>query len=132
LIKDSLRMLDLGYMRSTMDLGELGNYIEDQGAEYLSNYIMGSKKLASLNVNHNHISEFGMQMLAGAIRKNRSLVDLEYVQYGVSLDSINAKEIKSCLNSNQKLFLQEYSQEELDDIRIPQHVREIHSVYRTH
>lgn len=130
--RDAIRTLDLGYMRSTMDLGELGNYVEDEGAEYLSEYIRKSNRLASLNINHNHISELGMQMLMSAVRANRSLVELEYVQYGVSLDSINASELKKSLERNQKLFVEDCSQQELDDVKIPEHVREIYSVYRTH
>jgi len=124
----SIKMLDLGYMRATMDLGELGNFIEDQGSEYLCKFIKTSTKLASLSVTYNHISDYGMQKLANAIAMSKSLVSFEYVQYGVALSSIDADLIKQTMLANRSF----YSQNELEEIFIPEHVREIYSVYRTH
>jgi hypothetical protein len=56
-----------------MDLGELGNYMEDEGAKCLSEFIEASTRLASLCVTYNHISEYGMQKLAAAVARSKSL-----------------------------------------------------------
>jgi len=111
-----------------MDLGELGNYMEDEGAECLSEFIEVSTRLASLCVTYNHISEYGMQKLAGAVAKSKSLVSFEYVQYGVALNGINADLVRQGLLANRS----RYSEDQLEEILIPAHVRDIYSVYRTH
>ena len=129
----SLSVLDLGYMRATMDLGELGNYIEDEGAFYLSKLIPSLSKLVSLSITHNHLTHTGMRFVVDAIKKAGKLVHFDYVQYGVSLDEKMHVELRKCLRENREAFLGGgHTEAQLEAILIPEHVKEIYSVYRTH
>ena len=129
---DKLKVLDIGYMRSTMDLGELGNFIEDQGAEYLSDFLRNSKSLVSLNITHNHITQKGLQKIVNSLKLNESLLYLDYIQFGVSLNEITLTCLRNLLERNRKKFLDKFDENYLESIVIPEHVKEIYSVYRTH
>jgi Ran GTPase-activating protein (RanGAP) involved in mRNA processing and transport len=127
---DRIRVLELGYMRATLDLGELGNFIEDEGAEHLARYIEKSKNLLSLSITHNHITEKGMAAIKRAVKVNESLVSLDYVQYGVPVSEVVLEDLKRTLDNNRKQY--ELKKIDIESILIPEHVREIYSVYRTH
>ena len=87
-------------------MGELGNYIEDEGAFYLAKLIPSLKMLLSLSITHNHISQIGMKLIVNAIRDKTNLIHFDYVQYGVSLndgilnDLRKHKFIRSCRKLN--------------------------------
>ena len=127
-----IEMLDIGFMRATMDLGELGNYISDEGAVHLAAYLKATTKLVSLNITHNHITERGMQTIINAVDLNTSLIYFDYVQYGVSFDESALNKLKRSSQRNEKQFLENNSHEALEAIVKPEHVKEIYSVYRTH
>lgn len=126
-----IQVLDLGYMRSTMDMGELGNYIEDTGAEYLSKFLEKSNNIVSLNITHNHIKEYGFSKLVEALKKNKTLISLDYAQFGFSVSYGIRLELSEILEANRNQFLAEKSEKELNELMIPSHVAEIYSVYRT-
>ncbi len=127
---DRICVLDLGYMRATLDLGELGNCVGDEGAAYLASYVEHSPSLVSLNVTHNHITERGMRALGRAVKRNKSLVSLDYVQFGVPVSEVVLGEMKRTLENNRKQY--ELRRVDVEAILIPEHVKEIYSVYRTH
>ena len=127
-----LSVLDLGYMRSTMDLGELGNYIEDEGAFYLSKLIPSLGKLMSLSITHNHITQMGMRLIVNEIGNSSTLIHFDYVQYGVSLNDEMLNGLRKHLQANKGNLLKTHSETELDSVMVPDHVKEIYSVYRTH
>jgi hypothetical protein len=127
---DKMRVLDLGYMRSTLDLGELGNCVEDEGAAHLAAYVQKSKSLVSLNVTHNHITEKGMRAIAKAVKRNESLVSIDYVQFGVPMSEIVLGDMRRTLENNRKQY--ELKKVDVEAILVPEHVKEIYSVYRTH
>ena len=126
-----IQVLDIGYMRSTIDMGELGNYIEDTGAEYLSK-LLEKSNLASLTITNNHIKEYGLYKLVEALKKNKSLIYFDYTQFGISISSYVMDELNKILTSNREHFLTRNSDKKLNDIMVPDHVAEIYSVYRTH
>ena len=111
-----------------MDLGELGNYIEDEGAFYLAKLIPSLEKLLSLSITHNHITQKGMQLVVNAIKKSNNLISFDYVQYGVSLNDEMLNDLRKHLQSNKENL----QISDLDSFMIPDHVKEIYSVYRTH
>ena len=125
---NGIQMLDLGYSRSTVDLGELGNQIEDEGAILLSKYLQSTDSLISLNITHNHITQRGMKALVEAVKANKSLVSLDYVQYGVSLNEFTLIEMRQSLERNRSLM----RPADVEEVLIPEHISEIYSVYRTH
>lgn len=128
----SLMVLDLGYPRATMDLGELGNFIEDEGAIYLANLIANTDRLISLNITHNHITQRGIQLLVDALEFNQSLLQIDYVQFGTSLNEITLSEMRMYLERNWKRLKQTRQDFNPETVLVPDHVKQIYSVYRTH
>ncbi|CAF0841622.1 unnamed protein product [Brachionus calyciflorus] len=128
----SLLNLDIGYMKASMDLGELGNFIENEGADYLSELIETNQSLMCLNITHNHITQIGMKRIVEAVKKNESLINLEYVQYGVSLNEITLTQLRYSLALNKKKLSEKQPNFDPEEVIIPKHVKEIYSVYRTH
>jgi len=113
-------------------MGELGNYIEDEGAFYLAKLIPSLKMLLSLSLTHNHISQIGMKLIVNAIREKTNLIHFDYVQYGVSLNDGILNDLRKQLEFNKETLLKTHSNKMIDSIMIPDHVNEIYSVYRTH
>ena len=74
------------------------------------------------------LSEYGIQNIVKAIANSESLMHLEYAQYGVALNSIDADLLRQGLQTYQAKF----SEDKLQEILIPAHARYVHSVYRTH
>lgn len=128
----TLAVLDLGYTRSTMDLGELGNFMEDEGAMCLGNMIGKTNKLISLSITHNHITQRGMRLLVDAIEFNKSLIHFDYVQFGTSLNEITLSELRGYLERNRMDLKKNQPDFDADAILIPDHVKQMYSVYRTH
>lgn len=128
---ETIRIVDLGYQRSTMDLGELNNFIQDEGVEYLSQ-ILKYTNLISLNITHNHVTQNGFQILVDSIRENQTMCYLDYGQFGVHFNAVTIECLKSYLKRNKELFLAKNSEKDLESVIIPEHVKEIYSVYRTH
>ncbi len=127
--KSSIKVLDLGYMRSSMDLGELNNFIEDEGCIYLSDLFKNdSIDLISLNITHNHISRIGFEILVDSIEKNKKLSFLDYNQFGMHFNTEKISLLKSYLKRNHDLL----DENLIQSIIVPDHVKEIYSVYRTH
>jgi hypothetical protein len=115
-----------------MDLGELGNFIQDEGASFLAKLIEKNDILTVLNITHNHITQAGMKQIVEAVKKNNSLVQLDYVQYGASLNEITLTEMRQKLAANKKKLNQDRPDFDLEELIIPKHVQDIYSVYRTH
>lgn len=132
-VHPSLKVLDMGYIKATMDLGELGNYIEDEGAFYLSKVLEKSDKIMWINITHNMITQKGLQVIVDKIKDmNRTLLYFDYVQYGTSLNEITLTDLRNSLQRNRDELLQRQPDFNPDSIFVPDHVREIYSVYRTH
>lgn len=136
-LSDSLRnhpnlmVLDLGYMRSTIDLGELGNCIGDDGIPHLIELIK-STKLISLNITHNHITKFGLTQLFNELDNfSKYLIYFDYVQYSVAINDKMINDLKLLKERNTN-FVTNEAKIDHESIVIPDHVKKIYSVYRTH
>ena len=133
----SLAVLDLGYTRATLDLGEMANWIGDDGAVHLAQVIGAGQasRLVSLNVVGNLIGEAGVRSLLDAVRSDggRRLVQLECGQFGMPLRQVILDEMRRSLDANRRALEADdpHYAANLQDILVPQHVKEIYSVYRT-
>ncbi len=123
-------------MRATLDLGEMANFIGDDGASHLANVISSGKtRLVSLNVIDNLIGEAGIRCLLDAVQSvgGKHLVHLECSQFGMPLRQVVLDEIRRALDINKKAL--ECDNKEfkgyLDEILVPTHIKDIYSVYRT-
>ncbi|RNA15578.1 leucine rich repeat [Brachionus plicatilis] len=129
----SLLLLDLGYMKASMDVGELGNFIQDEGAEYLAEMVRKNKSLLSLNVNNNHMTRIGIMKIRDAVRDNDSLIQLEFsLGHGLYIDRIIMAEVSEKLKLNKQKLICQKPDFDIEELFIPLHVKEIYSVYRTH
>ena len=72
----SLRSLDLGYSASTKVLGSKANYVGDQGAITIANYLKNNSSLRKLNLYKTGVAQQGQAALTDALECNHSLCEL--------------------------------------------------------
>lgn len=127
----SLSSLNLGFNKSTAALGELSNYIQDKGCYYLSLSLCFNKKLRELDLTQNGIYQSGIDCLIKILRekKNVKLVTLRTGSWGITRNDIAEEEKQSLLLRNLNLCSKE-ELKEVAEIHMPEHVRDIYSVYR--
>lgn len=131
----NLIILDLGFYKSTSDLGELPNNIGDLGAEYAADFIIKNKKIKHISVLHNNISNEGLAKLSNAVLQSNNLLYMNYEQYDLKMDPVINKTIREKLKQNIKnnlgLTISQFMNE--NHFRYMKHtkkVKNIDSVYR--
>jgi len=132
----TLLSLQLGFMKATAALGELGNNIGDEGAAVLARALEGNNTLRELDVSQNGLTQKGVDSFLKVLvdgpdgeKGNTSLLTLGTASWGITRNDIAMNELEAVLARNQKLC----SMEELADAaeaHVPKHVRDIYSVYR--
>lgn len=127
----SLELLDLGFTKATVAVGELGNFIGDEGARALAATLKRNATLRSLDLLHNYISQLGVNFLRDALKFNRTLVTLQLTQFGRVHNEPGKEEIRAALARNRGLVPPELT-EQVTKVDLPDHITEIYSVYRTH
>jgi Ran GTPase-activating protein (RanGAP) involved in mRNA processing and transport len=130
-----IQVLDLGYTKATLEIGELGNWIGDEGALHVAELVAHSKSLMALSVAHNQITQRGMRMIVDALcnaSAHSRLVHLDYIQFGVSLNELMLNALRNRLNENKLNLTLERPDFDILSLLQPDHVNQIYSVYRTH
>ena len=93
----SIVLLDLGFTKATVAVGELGNFIGDDGARSLAEMLRTNTVLRSLDLLHNYISQVGVNHLREALRVNKTLVWLQLTQFGKVHNEIGKEELRAAL-----------------------------------
>jgi len=127
----SITLLDLGFTKATVAVGELGNYIGDPGAAALADMLRTNTTLRSLDLLHNYISQVGVNHLREALAVNHTLVWLQLTQFGKLHNEPGKEALRLALQRN-RARVPEDQQERLEAVNLPPHITEIYSVYRTH
>ena len=127
----SIVLLDLGFTKATVAVGELGNFIGDDGARSLAEMLRTNIVLRSLDLLHNYISQVGVNHLREALRVNKTLVWLQLTQFGKVHNEIGKEELRAAQQRNRALVADDQA-EDIARINLPDHITEIYSVYRTH
>lgn len=127
----SIELLDLGFTKATVAVGELGNFIGDEGARALAATLKRNTTLRSLDLLHNYISQLGVNHLRDALKVNRTLVTLQLTQFGRVHNEPGKEEIRAALARNRGLVPPEL-EARVTKVDLPDHITEIYSVYRTH
>ncbi|MDO9015869.1 MAG: DUF924 family protein [Deltaproteobacteria bacterium] len=127
----SIALLDLGFTKATVAVGELGNLAGDEGARALAEMLTGNTALRSLDLLHNHISQAGVNHLREALKVNRTLTSLQLTQFGKVQSGVGREEIRAALERNRALVPADQA-EAVAKLEMPDHVGDIYSVYRTH
>jgi Ran GTPase-activating protein (RanGAP) involved in mRNA processing and transport len=125
-----LELLDLGFTKATVAVGEYGNFLGDEGAAAMGHLLAHNAALRSLDLLHNFISQAGVNVIRDGLAANRTLVALQLTQFGKVHNEPGKEEIRAALRRN--LALMPGGAEALAELELPAHVREIYSVYRTH
>lgn len=81
-----LTVLDIGMYKSTADMGEITNKIDDIGAFWIARLISENTTIKYLSCLNNGISESGVKGLIDAYEGNTTLLYLIVTQYGLILD----------------------------------------------
>lgn len=121
--------LDLGFLKSTIAVRELGNRITDVGAQHLAKLLTHNTTLRSLSFHYHLFTSEGVSALAKALENNHSLISTGETRF--SKEPVLSKHINSLLERNRKEASAAFPDLKLEEIDIPQHVNEIFSVYRT-
>lgn len=127
----SITLLDLGFTKATVAVGENGNFIGDEGARSLAQMLRTNTNLRSLDLLHNYISQAGVNHLREALKVNDTLVWLQLTQFGKEHNEPGKEELRAALERNRARVPADQS-ERLAKINLPDHITEIYSVYRTH
>jgi Ran GTPase-activating protein (RanGAP) involved in mRNA processing and transport len=129
-----IQMLNIGMYKSTADLGELPNRIENGGMVHLAKLITSNPNIKILSVFNNNIDNVGIKILADAIKENNSVLYIEYGQYGLVVDKDSAYAISTKINENCLRELgMDYNTFVKNKLRFMKHtsrVKYIDSVYR--
>lgn len=127
----TLELLDLGFTKATVAVGELGNCLGDDGARVLAAMLTTNTALRSLDLLHNYISQRGVNFIREAMKHNHTLLRLQLTQFGKVHNEPGKEELRAALQRNRARLTPEQSAA-AEQVDLPDHVREIYSVYRTH
>lgn len=124
-----INFLNIGYIKSTVAVGEAANMISDQGAQYIANMLTTNKVIRHLDLLHNSISQLGVNYIIEALKVNTTLVKLQLTQFGKTHNEPGKEFIKGKLGSNYAL-LSEEERSVIDESILPWYIKDIYSVYR--
>lgn len=125
--KKNLVTLDLGWRRGTLELGEEGNMIGDEGGAYLAEKLFPTVR--QLDLMNNLMSDEGLKAVAEKV--NDRVLSLRITPRGRRNPDVE-KELRQKCKANEQRFEQETGEEaeRVREARWPKHVKEIYSIYR--
>ena len=126
----SINFLNVGYIKSTDAVHELGNFIGDEGALYMAEMLKHNTVIRHLDLLHNSISQTGVNHIISALEKNNTLVKLQLTQFGKVHNEPGKEYIKEKLSENYSK-LDDKERVIVDKIIMPWYIEDIYSVYRT-
>ncbi|QDV19189.1 Leucine Rich repeats (2 copies) [Gimesia panareensis] len=112
--------LDLGYDRSTRVLGEEPNNLGDAGAAQIARLIQINRRLRSVDLTRNQITDRGARLLIAALEQNPALINLSI-----------GKGMSSPLRSRLHELLERNRKQQPDQPEVDEDIRAIRSIYRT-
>lgn len=127
----SIELLDLGFTKSTLAVGEVGNLLGDEGACAVADLIARNRTIRSLDLLHNDISQVGVNAIRASLRANTALLSLQLTQFGRTHNEAGRDELRDALARN-RAALDDAARDAHAKLELPDHIAEIYSVYRTH
>jgi len=129
--KHPLKYLDLGFMKATYAVKEIGNRLTDKSASVLASFLATNPPLQMISLVNNNFEEPGLKELGKALESNTSLTSVGLTGF-VSQPAYLGEHIVQRVAQNRQAALDRgVSEEELSEVELPAHVVEIYSVYRT-
>lgn len=131
---ENLIFLDVGLYKSTSDMGELPNFVEDEGAKHIADFLRTNKYVKILSVQDNNISDTGIAEIVDALEQNKTLLYLYPGQYGYCFGKELKQRIQQYLEHNVQdnlgIDLQTFTSEHLRLYKHTNRVKNIDSIYR--
>merc|ERR1712232_1395384 len=129
--KHPLKLLDLGFMKATYAVKEVGNRLTDKSACALAAYLATNPPLQMISLVNHSFEEPGLEALGKALESNTSLTSVGLTGF-TSQPAYFGEHIMQRVEQNRKAALANGATEkELAEVEIPEYVEEIFSVYRT-
>ena len=131
-IKDhpAINFINLGYIKSTDAVHELGNFIGDEGAAHMAELLRHNRNIRHLDLLHNSISQVGVNHIISALHTNTTLVKIQLQQFARVHNETGKEYIKEKLAENYSL-LDDDMKAKVDRMLVPWYIADIYSVYRT-
>lgn len=95
----SLKVLDLGMYKSTIDMGEMSNKLNED-IDFICKLVKENSSILFLNLNHIGLTLDSIHKLCNAILENNTLLFVNYVQYGTIIPNELINKINNKLNIN--------------------------------
>lgn len=130
----NLILLDIGAYKATGDMGELPNYVGDEGADYISNYIKQNSNLQVFDFSENYISNKKLIEIGNSMKDNINLLYTYFNQYGIQINKdikklyheVHERNILNKLNISYK----EFHKNNLRFLKHTDDILKIDSIYR--
>lgn len=126
----TINFVNLGFLRSTVAVREMGNFIGNVGAKYLADMLRVNNSIRHIDLLHNNITQEGLNHIISALEENNTLVKLQFTQNKIIHSEPGKEFIKEKLNKNYSL-LSNNEKIIVDNMILPWYIRDIYSVYRT-
>jgi Ran GTPase-activating protein (RanGAP) involved in mRNA processing and transport len=126
----SLMSLNMGFLKSTNDLGEVPNVIGSVGAVHIANTLSTNTTLRLLDLVYTGIQQAGITALSEVLStKNMTLIYLNIEQFGIPHNELSREIIRKSIQRNKESIPTELLTQ-IDMVICPPHLEEIQSVYR--
>jgi len=130
----NLMLLDLGAYKSTGDMGELPNFIGDDGVDAIKKFIENNNTVKIMDISQNNISNEGLNKILDSFEKNNTLLHINYNQYGVDVSKDTKDKFFMLMERNVRNNLgMTYNEFHKGHLRLMKHTEDIlkiDSIYR--
>lgn len=113
--ESSLQSLDIGYYKSTADMGELPNSFGENGARLIAKCIMANTPLRNLSISNTHIQD--IEIIADAMKHNTNLFALNCMQGGHVTPEDAYENINEYTHRNFAKYKSDHPEVKDDDVR---------------
>jgi hypothetical protein len=125
---------NLGFYKSTWDMGEICNAMRDPGVPHIVNFIKNNRGLQILDIGFNYISLDGICQIIDALEQNTDIVYFYYGQYQTSIpesvkDRVNAVLTRN-IQSRYGTTIKTFREKNLRFLRHTEKIQFIDSIYR--
>jgi uncharacterized protein (DUF924 family) len=129
-VNKTLVCLNIGFLKSTVDLGEIPNILKNEGGIAIAESLIENTTLRSIDMVHTSLNKETISKFANILANhNDTLIHLNIEQFGVPHNELTREIIRTKIKKNCDLV----SKFELDRYNIiidPPHLENIRSVYR--
>lgn len=130
----TLIMLDLGYYKSTLDLGEMPNNLGSEGCALAIDFLKRNKTVQYFSIMNNYLTVEDLDNLSKAIETNDTILLLAMEQHGLKANQESAIRLRNKLSENiKKTYNMEFQEFIKNPIRFLKHTKKVQyidSVYR--